>query len=56
MIIEISPKGTGACPLCKKNNNCVIQDSLKNELNNRFSKKKDGKFEMVIYACPEYKE
>jgi len=55
-MIEISPRGNGACPLCRKKDSCTILSSLKGVLTERFKNKKDSMFEMVVYACPEFKE
>lgn len=54
--IIFSVKKTGACPLCKMNNNCHIQRSTIEFLSNEVKDKYDDELELVIYRCPEFFE
>jgi hypothetical protein len=55
MDIAFSPRETGACPICKKNGNCTIQNSITNSFKN--SDNGDPQtLEMVIYVCPYFLE
>lgn len=55
MDIAFSPRETGACPLCKKNGNCTIQNSITNAFRERYDSENQP-LEMVIYVCPYFLE
>ena len=64
MKVLFSPRGTGACPLCKKETRCPIRNSFSSGLESlQFQTETDaspegaGKpLEMVIYICPYFQE
>ena len=58
MDIFISPRGTGACPFCRKFVNCHIVQAVRDTLTNEVKPIYDERVlvEMVIYACPEFEE
>jgi len=58
MDIQISPRGTGACPLCKKLDACHILRTIENILYREIKPVHDDKalLELVFYSCPEFEE
>lgn len=55
MKIKINPQGNGACPICVFSGSCYLQDSIKNGLDS-IKDLNEIKMELVIYACPRFKE
>ena len=58
MDILFNTRGNGACPLCKRINNCAIQKSIREEVMKVQIRKvtNDHPVEAVIYACPAFEE
>lgn len=55
MEITFSPRGTGACPLCKKIDRCPLKKRYAESL--AAHKPNSGNpFEIVIYVCPYFIE
>lgn len=50
-----SPRGTGACPLCKKRDRCVIKKDMEKTLEN-IPGNVQKKMELVVYICPSFIE
>ena len=54
--INFSSQDTGACPYCRKHNNCVIQDAMTETLADLIlDTYDDDEMEVVIYRCPDFK-
>jgi hypothetical protein len=56
MEIQFSARDTGACPLCKKHNNCTIQNSITASFKNVDPDSDTHPMEMVVYVCPYFAE
>ena len=56
--VRISPKSTGACPICKHSEDCKILDNIISSAQNSATAKSDNVLEMeiVIYRCPDFME
>lgn len=55
MEMKFSPRGTGACPLCRKQQRCIIRKDIQTALRSiPDSAEKD--LELVIYVCPAFDE
>ena len=54
MQIDINVRGNGACPMCRSNMCCRVQDSLIHAME-LFSEEADP-MEMVVYSCPRFVE
>jgi hypothetical protein len=52
MKLEINPRGNGACPICKHNEDCRIKRSLASSL----ATFKGMDMEIVVYQCPQFAE
>jgi hypothetical protein len=55
MKIEFSPKETGACPLCRKHQNCTMQNSIRRKFDG-IREENETPLELVIYVCPYFDE
>ncbi|MBU0936670.1 MAG: hypothetical protein KKC64_13710 [Spirochaetes bacterium] len=55
MKLEINPRGNGACPMCRHNHNCHVQDQLLGNVN-ELNGGSGHEMEIVIYSCPYFKE
>jgi hypothetical protein len=55
MKVNFSPRGTGACPICKKINRCPLKKRFADTLLPHESENGED-FEMVIYVCPYFIE
>ncbi|MBN2510406.1 MAG: hypothetical protein JXB03_09020 [Spirochaetales bacterium] len=53
MKLEINPRENGACPLCKNNGRCPLQDRFRESMKDIDDKQE---MEIVIYSCPRFKE
>ncbi|MCL2212080.1 MAG: hypothetical protein FWB95_09185 [Treponema sp.] len=54
MLVEMNPRGNGACPFCSSTGNCHVQETLRETLD-KFSSE-DNPMELVIYSCPYFNE
>jgi len=54
--IKFSAQSTGACPICKRFDNCHILQALRKTLAETCSPVSDDTMELVVYRCPEFKE
>jgi hypothetical protein len=55
MQINFNPRGNGACPLCKKHDDCFVHEKLRNGAT--AVKTANGtELELVVYACPFFVE
>jgi len=56
--VRISPKSTGACPICKNRYDCKILDNIIHAAKKTAKSKSDNVLEMeiVIYRCPDFME
>ena len=55
MKISINTRDNGACPLCVKNGNCVIQMNLRDSVEEIKNDNAHG-LEIVIFKCPQFVE
>jgi len=55
MEIIFSARGTGACPVCKKRENCMIQIQIQKVMKEIPDLQAYG-MEAVIYNCPAFVE
>ncbi len=55
MKLNINQKGNGACPLCRKNTNCIVQINLANSIEDLNDPQEHG-LEIAIYICPGFEE
>jgi hypothetical protein len=46
----------GACPLCKKNENCPLIKAMEIALSVTIEKNREMPMEIVVYRCPEFQE
>ena len=54
--IHLNERNNGACPLCKRNNNCEIIDGIKDICEQKAKPINDNEMEVVIYRCPMFAE
>jgi len=54
MQVELNSRGNGACPICSFSDNCHVQETLRETLD-EFSSE-DNPMELVIYSCPYFVE
>jgi len=54
MKLEINPRGNGACPLCERNKDCRIRRLMFENVEKLGEH--DMEMEIVVYACPYFKE
>jgi hypothetical protein len=52
MKLDINPRGNGACPLCRSNEDCRLKQTLARSL----SAFKGMEMEIVIYQCAQFTE
>lgn len=52
--VVFSTLNNGACPLCKRREDCHILQSIEKILCNDVKPKYDHLMEIVIYRCPEF--
>jgi len=50
--VEINPRGNGACPLCKNNEDCRLKSAALKSL----SPYKGLEMELVVYQCSQFAE
>ena len=55
MKVEINYRENGACPLCVHNGRCILQQSIRDSLD-EFDTGGDDEMELVVYTCPRFKE
>ncbi|MFP4362726.1 MAG: hypothetical protein ACLFR1_02525 [Spirochaetia bacterium] len=55
MKLEFNPRENGACPICKRLNNCHIRKALLKAADNCEGPEKE-RIELVIYTCPLFQE
>ena len=55
MKVEINYRENGACPLCVHNGRCILQQSIRDSLD-EFDTGRDDEMELVVYTCPRFKE
>ncbi len=55
MDVKINSMGSGACPLCKLNNNCLIHASIRKALVDINEPDNEG-LDVCIYGCPRFEE
>jgi hypothetical protein len=55
MKLEINPRGNGACPLCRLNDDCRIKRLLTANAES-LDGAPDEAMEIVIYSCPYFQE
>ena len=51
--IQVNKEGNGACPLCRKREQCVLIKKITESISNMY---KEGGMEIVIYACFKFEE
>jgi len=56
MLVDINPRGNGACPLCVKNGSCRIQKALAASAAPFPENEESTAMELVVYSCPQFKE
>jgi len=54
--IYFSKRNNGACPLCRKYDQCHILFKLRETINLETKEKYDDEMELVIYRCPEFEQ
>ncbi|MCL2601581.1 MAG: hypothetical protein FWD91_02075 [Treponema sp.] len=54
MIVEINPRGNGACPLSASAGTCRVQDTLSQSID-AFSQS-GNPMKLVVYSCPLFQE
>jgi len=54
--IQISARNTGACPLCRRYEDCDILDAMRQACLKTVKPLHDDKMEIVIYRCPSFVE
>jgi len=54
MNIEINPRGKGACPLCKRNGTCAVQNNLIKAVDGYATE--GDPLVIVVYGCPQFRE
>lgn len=55
METRINPRGNGACPLCTRENGCIIRRKFSEALTDLRDPLGHG-IEIVVYTCPQFKE
>jgi hypothetical protein len=55
MKVVFSPRGTGACSICKKSRHCSIKNKIAEEME-PVETKTSKPMELVIYVCPYFVE
>jgi hypothetical protein len=55
MELKINIRGNGACPLCRKESNCVILRKMIESVAD-IKEKNGASTECVIYSCPYFEE
>ncbi len=55
MIMRINPQGNGACPICRKNGRCPIQNALRASVE-ELPGSRQGELQLAIYVCPQFSE
>jgi hypothetical protein len=61
MKLDINPRGNGACPLCARAEDCRIHRQLSASVAPLRADAAEGgngagALELVVYACPEFRE
>jgi hypothetical protein len=51
--LKINKNGNGACPLCRKREQCVLIKKMTESISDMY---KEGKMEIVIYECFKFEE
>jgi len=54
--VHFSKRNNGACPLCRRNEDCHIIAALKETATCETREKYDDEMEIVIYRCPEFEQ
>jgi hypothetical protein len=55
MHILFNPRGNGACPLCKRHDDCHIHDQLRTGAD-AIKGRNGTDMELVVYTCPFFVE
>jgi len=54
--VMVSARNTGACPLCKRFDDCEILNAIRQACEKTAKPLHDDKMEIVIYRCPSFIE
>jgi hypothetical protein len=55
MEVAFNPRDNGACPVCKRQPACIVQQRLAAAVSNIRDASAQG-MEIVVYACPHFEE